>query len=95
MADLSQDDEREAKEPLRQYLEMYFQTTNWNVQDLENHITGKIHSRHTCENGYFPRSLIETVYENSEPGSVLREYVVDDFLYESVLWDKEVCHSLI
>ena len=95
LADLSEDDEEEAKDLLRQYLEMYFLATIWNVQDLENLIMDKIRDRHTCEDGYFPRSLIKSVYENTEPGSVLREYVADSFLYKSVLWGKEVRHELI
>ena len=85
LADLSEDDEEEAKDLLHLYLEMYFLATFLNVQDLENLIMDKIRDRHTCEDGYFPHFLIKSVYENTEPGSVLREYVADRFLYKSVL----------
>lgn len=54
-----------------------------------------IRSCHTCEDGYFPRSFTKSVYENTEPGSVLRGYDVDSSSYKSVPWDKEVHHSLI
>lgn len=92
---LSDDDENFAKETLSDYLEIYFLATIWDVQDLENLIMDKIRARKTCEDGYFPCSLIAKIYNNTIKDAQLRSYAVGFFVFKMSNWDKAKHHEMI
>lgn len=83
---LNDEDEEEAKETMLEYLELYFKATEFEIQDLENHIMDRFRERHKCEQGYFPCFLIRKIYDNTQEGAPLRRYIVDSFLFKSCGW---------
>lgn len=85
--ELNQDEEEEeAKATMLEYLDLYFEATEWGIQDLWNVIMDRFRGRNKCEDGYFPCFLIKKIYDNTEEGAPLRRYMVDGFVFKSDGW---------
>lgn len=68
------------------YVDLYLRAGVWEIHDLQNALVDRLRTRQTCVYGFFPRKLIHKIYEETEPQSPLRSYIIDSFLYKSVEW---------
>lgn len=76
------------KEEATLYVDLYLRAGVWEIHDLQNALVDRLRTRQTCVYGFFPRKLIHKIYEETEPQSPLRSYIVDSFLYKSVEWNE-------
>lgn len=87
--DTQDNSDKDAKATMLEYFDLYFEATEWKIQDLENTIMDRFRERYKCEDGYFPCFLIRKVYDGTEPGSPLRRYIVDSYVYKNGGWDPD------
>ena len=86
---ISTADEDVAKEEVALYIYLYLKACDWNMLELQNALLDQIRVRPTCEYGFFPRKLINTIYNRTQPLSPLRSYVVDSFIHKGIEWNEE------
>ena len=77
---ISTTNEETAKEEAKQSIDLYLRAYVWGMQELQNALMDRLRVRRTCPYGFFPQSFIKKVYENTEPESPLRSYIVDGFV---------------
>lgn len=86
---ISTADEDDAKEEVELYIDLYLRACDWNMPELQNALLDRIRVRSTCEYGFFPRKLINTIYKRTQPLSPLRSYIVDSFIHKGIEWDED------
>ena len=85
---ISTTDEAAAKEESTLYIDLYLRACAWRIYELQNAVIDRLRARQTCELGWFPRNLINKIYENTNPRSPLRSYIVDSFIHKSTEWNE-------
>lgn len=83
---ISLGDEDVAKKQAADLVLLYLQSQAWKIPDLQNSIMDTLGARPTCALGWFPCSLISTIYTYSTQDDQLRTYVVDNFVFKSATW---------
>ena len=65
------------------HIDLYGKAKEYEVYSLMEAITDNIRKRETCEYGYFPGFLINTIYDITDDDSGLRNYLVDSFVFKT------------
>ena len=86
---ISTTDEEIAMEEVKSYVNLYLRACDWEIDELQNALMDRLRTRRTCEYGYFPRTMIKTIYEKTKEQSPLRSYIVDNFIYNGIAWDED------
>ena len=86
---ISTTDEMIAKQEATTCIRLYLRACTWGMSELRNALMDRLKVRETCEDGYFPRTLIKEIYENTGPHSPLRSYIVDSFIHKGIEWDED------
>ena len=88
---ISTTSEDDAKEETELYVNLYLRACTWEMHELQNALLDRVRVRTTCVYGYFPRTLIKTIYERTQPLSPLRSYIVDSFIFKGIKWNEDDC----
>jgi len=86
LIEVSLDNEDEAKDQVRGYVDLYLTAETLKLPKLQNLIIDRLRARKTCYLGWFPRAGIQMVYEKTGSSDPLRALIVDSFLFKSKEW---------